>query len=409
MQQAPDRARTHAPPVRRQRRRQLRATLTRPAQRRRRITPRQRIHQALQRRGQPRLVLLHIRAAGPGPANAPGRGAVAHGQLAPALPDRFGRQPCRGRHQRVTAIPDGDRLGRRPEATGALIEHRRHHHELRDDRGLEILVARHTRVRSHHTCTRKIILAGALEDDVMTREAVTTVATPVASRSRFFLLMSVACLVVALIGFSPTFFFPLIRGTFARAPVAYVHAILFLGWLIFFIAQASLIRERNVSLHRRLGWLGAALAIAIVIVGVPASLDSLHRGLAARGEDARVLREFVGNLLSFLIFGAFVGAALVLRRDTATHKRLLLLATIYILLPAWIRFALFVPAGVRNPVVFTAIAYIPLLVAIAHDFLTHKRVHPVYVWVGCLFIAQDVSFLFGPESAWLRVAHWLLG
>ena len=84
----------------------------------------------------------------------------------------------------------------------------------------------------------------------MTREAVTTVATPVASRSRFFLLMSVACLVVALIGFSPTFFVPLIRGTFARAPVAYVHAILFFGWLIFFIAQASLIRERNVSLHR---------------------------------------------------------------------------------------------------------------------------------------------------------------
>ena len=241
----------------------------------------------------------------------------------------------------------------------------------------------------------------------MTRDAATTVATPVAPRSRFFQLMSVACLVVALIGFSPTFFFPLIGGTFARAPVAYVHAILFFAWLIFFIAQASLIRGRNVSVHRRLGWLGAALATAIVIVGVPASLDSLHRGLANRGEDTRVLRDFVGNLLSFLIFGALVAAALVLRRDTATHKRLLLLATISILAPAWNRFALFLPAGV-NPVVFMAMLYVPLLVAIAHDFLTHKRVHPVYLWVGCLFIAWDLSFLFGPESAWVRVAHWLL-
>lgn len=83
----------------------------------------------------------------------------------------------------------------------------------------------------------------------MTLEAVTTVAKPVASRSKFFLLMSVACLLVALIGFSPTFFLPLIRGTYARrgqAPVGYVHGILMFGWLIFFIAQASLIRQRSV-------------------------------------------------------------------------------------------------------------------------------------------------------------------
>jgi hypothetical protein len=245
----------------------------------------------------------------------------------------------------------------------------------------------------------------------MTIEAVTTVGTPVASRSKFFLLMSVACFAVALIGFSPTLFFPLIRGTFAstNAPVAYVHAILMFGWLIFFIAQASLIRERHVSLHRRLGWLGAALATAIVIVGFPAQLDFLHRGVAARGETAGLLREVVGGLMGFLTFGALVAAALLLRRDTATHKRLLLLATISILIPAWSRFAFFVPAGMRNPVVFAVLWYIPLLVAIAHDCLTHKRVHPAYVWVGCLFIAEDVSFFFGPESAWVWVARRLLG
>jgi hypothetical protein len=47
-------------------------TLAGPAQRRRRITPRQRIHQALQRGSQPRLVLLQIRAAGPGRRMRPG-------------------------------------------------------------------------------------------------------------------------------------------------------------------------------------------------------------------------------------------------------------------------------------------------------------------------------------------------
>ena len=41
------------------------------------------------------------------------------------------------------------------------------------------------------------------------------VATKVAIRSGFFLYMSLGFLAVALIGFSPTLFLPLARGTFA--------------------------------------------------------------------------------------------------------------------------------------------------------------------------------------------------
>jgi hypothetical protein len=37
-------------------------------------------------------------------------------------------------------------------------------------------------------------------------------------------------------------------------------------------------------------------------------------------------------------------------------------------------------------------------------------VHPVYVWVGGLLIALDVTVLFAAQSAAsLRVARWLLG
>lgn len=216
--------------------------------------------------------------------------------------------------------------------------------------------------------------------------------------------MSLAFLAVALIGFSTTFFLPLIRGTSAESPVTYVHGTLLFGWLLFFIAQASLIRVRSVSVHRRLGWLGAALGVAVVSSGVAVSFN---KALAARGEDV-VLGEFVGNLISFVIFGSLVAAALVLRRDSASHKRLLLLATIFILGPAWFRFSYLFPS-VENSVFFLAM-YFPLLVAMAHDVLTHKRVHPVYVWVGCLFVAYDTTFLLASQSAaWLRVARWLLG
>ena len=69
----------------------------------------------------------------------------------------------------------------------------------------------------------------------------------VATRSGFFLYMSLGFLAVALIGFSTTFFLPLARGTFVAPPIVYAHGVLLFAWLIFFIAQASLIRVRNVS------------------------------------------------------------------------------------------------------------------------------------------------------------------
>jgi len=169
------------------------------------------------------------------------------------------------------------------------------------------------------------------------------VATKVATRSGFFLYMSLGFLAIAIIGFSTTFFLPLARGTFVAPPVTYVHGALLFAWLIFLVAQASLIRVRNVSVHRRLGWFGALLGIAIVISGVAVSFHSVRRQLAAGGGDL-ALGGFVNNLIGFLEFGSLAAAAVVLRRDTESHKRLLLLATIPLLGAAWSRFDQFFPA-----------------------------------------------------------------
>lgn len=228
-------------------------------------------------------------------------------------------------------------------------------------------------------------------------------------RSGFFLHMSLAFLAIALIGFSTTFVLPLARGTFVAPLVVSVHGPLLFAWLIFLIAQASLIRVRNVSLHRRLGWFGALLGTAIVISGVAVSFYSIRRKLAAGGGDL-ALGGLVNNLLGFLEFGSLVAAAVALRRDTESHKRLLLLATISILIGAWSRFDQFFPA-VENPVVvFSVIADSLILVAIARDLLAYRRVHPVYIWVGGLMVAVHTIELSAFQSvAWLRVARWLLG
>jgi hypothetical protein len=79
----------------------------------------------------------------------------------------------------------------------------------------------------------------------MTGEVATKVPARVGTRSGFFVYMSAGFLAIALIAFSTTFLLPLARGTFVAPPVTYVHGTLMFAWLIFLIAQASLIRIRK--------------------------------------------------------------------------------------------------------------------------------------------------------------------
>ena len=78
-------------------------------------------------------------------------------------------------------------------------------------------------------------------------------------RSLFFPYVSIGFLAVALVGFSTTFFLPVLRGTFRAPVIIYVHGALLFTWLLLFIAQTQLIRTRRIPLHRQCGWLGAAL------------------------------------------------------------------------------------------------------------------------------------------------------
>lgn len=228
-------------------------------------------------------------------------------------------------------------------------------------------------------------------------------------RSSFFPVMSIGFLAVALAGFSTTFFLPLFRGAFQAPAVVYVHGVLLFGWLILFIVQTQLVRTRRVPWHRRLGWAGALLAAAIVVSGVAVGFHATTRDLAA-GEGDAARGQLVNIVLEMLLFGGLVAAAVAFRRDRESHKRLLLLAAITILGPAWFRFRHFLP-GLPNPlVVLSLIADSMLAVAIAHDLLVVRRVHPVYRWVGGGMVAVHLAELFASESAlWMRASRALLG
>ena len=116
-----------------------------------------------------------------------------------------------------------------------------------------------------------------------------------------------------------------------------------------------------------MGWVTAALAVVMVIVGTTAGIVSM-RGQVEAGNVDQALAFLTTPLFSMVVFATLVAAAIQLRRDAQTHKRLMLLATISILdaaiarLPfAFLRTSTWTFMAMTDVLVIAAILYKPRL------------------------------------------------
>jgi hypothetical protein len=231
---------------------------------------------------------------------------------------------------------------------------------------------------------------------------------PAAGRSRFFPWMAMLFAAIAVTGFTGTYFIPVASGRFDGLAYIHVHGALFFGWIAFMLLQVRLVHADRVRLHRRIGWAGAGIALAMALSGLQVGYLATLRDVAAGGGDfAR--GQMVNIVIEMLVFAGLVAAAIAKRRDRESHKRLLLLATISVLGPAWLRFRHLLPWVPLPFVTFSLVADTLVLVAIAHDRRTRRRVHPVYRWAGSGLIAVHLVELFAITSApWLAMARLVL-
>jgi hypothetical protein len=151
----------------------------------------------------------------------------------------------------------------------------------------------------------------------------------------------------------------------------------------------------------------AALAAVMIVVGTTAGIWSMRRQV----DDGFVqeAQAFLATpLFSMMAFAGLAGAAIVRRRDSQTHKRLMLLATIGIL----------DAAVARLPFEFLRTSnwtYLPatdvfLLTAILYDVVSRRTVHQAYVWGGLvLIVEQALRIPVGETAAWQAIAHAIIG
>jgi hypothetical protein len=223
----------------------------------------------------------------------------------------------------------------------------------------------------------------------------------------FYTGMAIAAAVVVFAGFAPTYF---LRASYQTTPLPtylQVHGFLFTTWIALFIAQTSLVAARRTNVHRRLGWAMAALAVVMVVVGTTAGIWSMRRQVEA-GLAQQAQAFLTTPLFSMVAFAAFVAAAIRLRRDSQTHKRLMLLATISILDAAVARLPFeFLRTSSWNYLPATDVF---LAAAILYDVASRRTVHQAYVWGGLvLVIEQALRIPVGETAVWQAIARGIIG
>jgi hypothetical protein len=231
-----------------------------------------------------------------------------------------------------------------------------------------------------------------------------TIASPASLRMRsdrlFYTGMGLAVAVTVIWGFAASFYFARWMERPAVAPdmtrLLYLHGAVFSFWVALIVVQPLLIASRNLALHRRLGWLGAATAAAMVVTGNLAAVAQIGIGFRGLGDP------YVFYAVPFFSINSFAIAAWLAirwRNDAETHKRLILLANAAILGAAVARIPL-APVQGAAPFSFIFGPDLIILAGMAYDWRTRGRVHRVWIRGGGALVASQIAMMAVMGTGW---------
>lgn len=210
--------------------------------------------------------------------------------------------------------------------------------------------------------------------------AVTQESTDLSSRAggeeRFILIMSVIMVMTVVAGFLTLY----LRGisTFAAPWPVHAHAVLFMGWVGFFMLQVWCATKGRVNVHKRLGWIATVYVPVLVVVGALILFRMMRN--AAVPPFWTYSYFMVMNLMSLVAFAGLTIAAIVLRKKTRWHRRLMLCGMAALAITAINRLT---PDSVLAQYMSLGSALAILLVPLAGmaaDWRRDRRVHPAWAW-----------------------------
>ncbi|MFT5166865.1 MAG: hypothetical protein ACI8P3_002097 [Saprospiraceae bacterium] len=182
-------------------------------------------------------------------------------------------------------------------------------------------------------------------------------------------------------------------------PIVIVHGIFMLAWYILVVVQTRLIIQRNHDIHIILGKASIVLAVGIVASGIMMTLDSYAR--SSRVDIVTV------NLFITINFIILYTLAIYRRRHSDKHKRLILFASIAMILPALGRIT---QAASINDFLSLPMWLILMLAPVLYDIKTLRRVHKTtLLGIGLIIIGMALTISLMDYSIWVRFLESTIG
>jgi hypothetical protein len=236
---------------------------------------------------------------------------------------------------------------------------------------------------------------------------------------RFHLWMAGVFVLIAFGGFTPTYWAPVVNGTFHAPPIAHIHGFLLFSWTLFYFLQTAWIASGRTPTHRAWGLAGISLFSVLICSILVLKITFLRLDDARGFGDAGRRFSAVALCALPLMIGLFVLAIANVRKPE-THKRLMYVLMAGMMVPAIARVFLTVlaPAAASNgaggpPPPFvalppTVVAALLIVIAIVYDWRTRGRPHKVYVYgLVAVLLSSVLSVLIADTPAWMSMARYL--
>ncbi len=217
----------------------------------------------------------------------------------------------------------------------------------------------------------------------------------------FYFGMALLMAGLAAWGFSKTVGANLLR---AKPPkpllLLWFHGAVFSAWMALLVAQSALVRVRKVSVHRTLGWIGAALAATMVVSG------SIMSVVMLRFEMTVMHRPRAASFLSILwcdmiIFGGCMALAIYFRKRPEYHRRLVFMASCQLMQAAFVRFHYI---GYHD--LFYPALDVLIVAGVLRDLVMDGRVNRVYQYgfPAIILLQALATYLQRVNPSWWQAA-----
>ena len=226
----------------------------------------------------------------------------------------------------------------------------------------------------------------------------------------FYLAFLAVCWLGVVMGFAPAGMKRYTGHAEYPAPlILEIHAFAFSAWMALLTCQILLVRSGRQKLHMKLGLIGVGL---VPLMAVSAFLSEVYSQRWRFVHPPNSQAFFIIAIFEVSAFAILATVALVLRRDPAAHKRLILLATTMIVGAAYGRwwgtplYDLF-GEGLAGVLIYTyAGTDLILAGAVGYDWWTRGRLHKVYeVAIPAILAGEIATTLIYHSANWLPIAR----